>query len=77
MKDFLMMTQTPQLRKIATKKRASYPSSIREPDLGFRKQVEKLEQAETTMKLEETQNIRNSEHQKNPKFKGKPSIKLV
>ena len=53
-----MMTLTPQLRKIATKKRASHPSSIREPDLDFRKLVDKLEQAEITMKLEETENIK-------------------
>ena len=30
-----MMTLTPQLRKIALKKRASHPSSIREPDLNL------------------------------------------
>ena len=53
----LMMTLTPQLRKIAIKKRASHPSSIREPDLDFRKLVDKLEQAEITMKLEETENL--------------------
>ena len=53
-----MMTQTPQLRKIAIKKRASHPSSVREPDLDFRKLVDKLEQAETTMKLEETENLK-------------------
>ena len=46
-----MKTLTPQLRKIAIKKRASHPSSIREPDLDFRKLVDKLEQAEITMKL--------------------------
>ena len=50
------MTPTPQLRKIAIKKRASHPSSIREPD--FRKLVDKLEQAEITMKLEETENLK-------------------
>ena len=53
-----MMTLTTQLRKIAIKKRASYPSSIREPDLYFRKLVDKLEQAEITMKLEETENLK-------------------
>ena len=47
-----MMTLTPQLRKIAKKKRISHPSSIREPDLDFRKLVDKLEQAEITMKIE-------------------------
>ena len=56
MTEILMMTLTPQLRKIAIKKRASHPSSIREPDLDFRKLVDKLEQAEITMKLEETEN---------------------
>ena len=37
---------------MAIKKRASHPSSIREPDIDFRKLVDKLEQAEITMKLE-------------------------
>ena len=58
MTEILMMTLTPQLRKIAIKKRASHPSSIREPDLAFRKLVDKLEQAEITMKLEETENLK-------------------
>ena len=58
MTEILMMTLTPQLRKIAIKKRASHPSSIREPDLDFRKLVDKLEQAEITMKLEETENVK-------------------
>ena len=58
MTEVLMMTLTPQLRKIAIKKRASHPSSIREPDLDFRKLVDKLEQAEITMKLEETENLK-------------------
>ena len=40
------------------KKRASHPSSIREPDLDFRKLVDKQEQAEITMKLEETENLK-------------------
>ena len=52
------MTLTPQLRKIAIKKGASHPSSIREPALDFRKLVDKLEQAEITMKLEETENLK-------------------
>ena len=60
MTEILMMTLTPQLRKIAIKKRASHPSSIREPDLDFRKLVDKLEQAEITMKLEETENLNYS-----------------
>ena len=58
MTEILMMTLTPQLRKIAIKKRASHPSSIREPDLDFRKLVDKLEQAEITMKLGETENLK-------------------
>ena len=58
MTEMLMMTLTPQLRKIAMKKRASHPSSIREPDLYFRKLLDKLEQAEITMKLEETENLK-------------------
>ena len=37
MTEILMMTLTPQLRKIAIKKRASHPSSIREPDFRFSK----------------------------------------
>ena len=48
--DILMMILTTQLRKIAIKKRASHPSSIRKPDLDFRKLVDKLEQAEITIK---------------------------
>ena len=58
MTEISLMTLTPQLRKIAIKKRASHPSSIREPDLVFRKLVDKLEQAEITMKLEETENLK-------------------
>ena len=58
MTEILMMTLTPQLRKIAIKKRASHPSSIRERDLDFRRLVDKLEQAEITMKLEETENLK-------------------
>ena len=42
-----MMTLTSQLRKIALKKKASHPSSIRKPDIDFRKVVDKLEQADT------------------------------
>ena len=56
--EILMITLTPQLRKIAIKKRASYPSSIREPDLDFKKLVDELEQAEITIKLEETENLK-------------------
>ena len=58
MTEILMMTLTPQLRKIAIKKRASHSPSIREPDLDFRKLVDKLEKAEITMKLEETENLK-------------------
>ena len=58
MTEISMMTLTPQLRKIAIKMRASHHSSIREPDLGFRKLVDKLEQVEITMKLEETENLK-------------------
>ena len=58
MTEILLMTLTPQLRKIAIKKRASHPSSIRKPDLDFQKLVDKLEQAEITMKLEETENLK-------------------
>ena len=47
MTEILMMTLTPQLRKKALKKGASYPSSIREPVSDFRKLVDKLEQAES------------------------------
>ena len=45
MTEILLMTLTPQLRKIGIKKRASHPSSVRGPDLDFRKLVDKLEQA--------------------------------
>ena len=58
MTEILMMTLTPQLRNIAIKKRASHPSSIREPELDFRKLVDKLEQAEITLNLEETEKIK-------------------
>ena len=106
MTEILKMTPTPQLRKLAIKKRASHPSSIREPDLDFRKLVDKLEQAEITMKLDKTENLKlqhvnnikttttqinnihNSEtdlsekiteilniYEKNPNFKGQPSLK--
>ena len=52
-----MMTLTLQLQKIAIKKRASHPS-IREPELDFRKLVDKLEQAEITRKSKETENLK-------------------
>ena len=50
-----LMTLTPQFWKRAIEKRASHPSSIREPDLDLWKLVDKLEQAEITMKLEKTE----------------------
>ena len=58
MTEILMMTLIPQLRKIATKRKPLHPSSIREPDLDFRKLVDKLEQAEITLKLEETEKLK-------------------
>ena len=58
MTEILMMTLTPQLQKIAVKIRASHPSSFREPDLEFRKHVDKLEQAEITMKPKEKENLK-------------------
>ena len=58
MTEILIMTLTPQLRKIAIKKRATHSSSIRESNLDFIKLVDKLEQAEITMKLEETENLK-------------------
>ena len=58
MTEILMMTLTPQLRKKAIEKRAYHPSSFREPDLDFRKLDDKLEQAEITMKLEETEKLK-------------------
>ena len=57
MTELSRMTLTPQLREIAIRKRASHPSSIREPDIAFRKLEVKLEQAEITVKLEETENF--------------------
>ena len=59
MTEILIKTLTPHLRKIAIKKRASHPSSTRELDLDLRKLVDKLEQAEITMKLEETENLKS------------------
>ena len=58
MTEILMMTLTHQIGKISIKKGASHPSSIREPDLDFRKLIDKLEQAEITRKLEETENLK-------------------
>ena len=53
-----LMTLTTQLGKIPEKKKASHPCSVREPEIDFRKLVNKLEQAEITMKLEETENLK-------------------
>ena len=53
-----MMTVIPQLRKRAIRKRASHLSSVGEPDIDFRKLVDKLEQAENTRKLEETESLK-------------------
>ena len=50
MTEVLMMTLTPELQKIAVKRRALYPSSAREPDIDFRKLLDTKEQAEITMK---------------------------
>ena len=47
MTEILMMTLTPQLRKVANKKIVSHPSSIREPYLDFRKLLDKLEKQES------------------------------
>ena len=58
MTEILVLTLTPQLRKIAIKKRASYPSSIRELDLDFRKLEDKLEQSEITTKKKETEKLK-------------------
>ena len=56
--EIIMMFLTPQLPKIAIKKRASHPSLIREPDIDHRKLVVKLEQAEITMNFEKTENLK-------------------
>ena len=53
-----MMTLTPQIRKIAIKKKASHLSSIREPNIVFRNLVNNLEQAKIILKLEETKNLK-------------------
>ena len=58
MTEILIMTLTPQLRKIAIKKGASYPCSIREPDLDSGKLVDKLEQAQITVKMKESENLK-------------------
>ena len=45
--------------KDGNKKRASYPTSICDPNLNFRKLVDKLKPAEITMNLEETENLKS------------------
>ena len=52
----VLQTQKSPIKKIAIKKRASRPSSIRETNTDFRKLVDKLQKAKITMKLEETEN---------------------
>ena len=51
MTEVLMMILTPKLRKIVIKKKASHSSSFRVPHIDFRKVVDKLKQAELTMKV--------------------------
>ena len=58
MTEILMMPLTSQLQKIAIKKRASHPSSIRKPFVDLRKLVDKIERAESIMELEETENLK-------------------
>ena len=58
MTEIFMMNLRPQLQKIAIKTRASHPSSIREPNIDFRKLVDKLEQAEITMTLDEIEKLK-------------------
>ena len=53
-----MMTLLPQLRKLAIRKLASRPFSIRMSAIDFRKLVDKLERAEFTMKLKKTENLK-------------------
>ena len=52
-----MLTYT-IINKNCHNKRTSHPSSIQKPDKDFQKLVDKLEQDETTMKLEETENLK-------------------
>ena len=73
--------------RIAIKKTATYSSSVCEQEIDFRKLVDKLEQAELPMKLEETddfelQNISNpltffsqinNLHDSDSKLAGKPN----
>ena len=58
MTEDLMVTLTPQLRQIATKRRASHALSIQDRDIEFQKLIDKIEQAEKTMKIEKTENLK-------------------
>ena len=52
------MTPRQHLRKLTIKKGASHPSSIRKPRPSSQKLVDKQEQAEITMKSEETEKLK-------------------
>ena len=52
--------------KKAIKKSASLSSSIQEPDIDFRKLLDKIEQAEITMKKGRNRNIENRIHEQHP-----------
>ena len=54
MTEILLINLTTQLQKIAIK----IEHHIRETDLDYKKLVYKLQQAENTMKLEETKNLK-------------------
>ena len=70
MTKLLMISLTQHLPKVAIKKRASHSSSIQEADIDFRKQVDKQDQAEVTMKLEKAENIKlQYDHSKNRTLK--------
>ena len=58
MTKILMMTLTPQLRKIAIKKEHRIHLHFGEPDIDFRKLVDKQEQAKITMKREERESFK-------------------
>ena len=58
MTEILMMTPLRQNYAKLRKKRALHPSSVQEPDIDFRKLVDKLEQVQITMKLEETEKLK-------------------
>ena len=54
------MVSTVELSKIAIMKKTSNHSSVCEKDIGYRKFVDKLEQTEITMKLEQTGKLKYS-----------------